>query len=108
MLVLKRKKGESIFIGGVTVSILRVGETAVTISIVGPKEIKVLRSEIIEKDPKVLVREDRSRDAYIARLQKMSPEKREKVIARIVKEFCGPKPTSETVPLKTQSPSACR
>jgi carbon storage regulator CsrA len=103
MLVLKRKKGESIFIGGVTVSILKVGESAVTISVVGPKEIKVLRSEIIEKDPEVLVREDRSRDAYIARLKKMSPEKREKVIARIVKEFCSPKATS----LQTETPAAC-
>lgn len=108
MLVLKRKKGESVFIGGATVSILRLGATAVTISVTGPKEIKVLRSDIIEKDPEALIREDRSRDAYIARLQKMSPEKRERTIAKIIKEFCGPKSATEIVHLETQSPTACR
>lgn len=96
-LVLKRKKGESIFIDGATVSILRIGSNAVDVGIVAPKEIKVLRSEIIERDSDVLTRDDRKRDSYIARLRGMDEARRNKLIAAIIKEFCAPAATRTPV-----------
>lgn len=96
-LVLKRKKGESIFIDGATVSILHLGKTSVTFGIVAPREMKVLRSEIIEADHDVLTRDDRKRDSYIARLRGMDEAKRNRLIAAIIKEFCAPKAATQTV-----------
>lgn len=104
MLVLKRKKTEAIHIDGAVVSVLHIGAENVTLGIVAPKSIKVLRSEIVGNDDDVLTREDRKRNSFIARLHGMPEERRNAIIAKIVKEFCGPKQTTEIVHLNTQSP----
>lgn len=52
MLVLSRKEGEKLVIGdNVTVEIVRISGNRITIGIVAPKEVKVLRSEL-KKDLK--------------------------------------------------------
>lgn len=102
MLVLKRKKKGSIFIDGATVSVLHIGAENVTIGIVAPKEMKVLRSEILGRDDDALTREDRKRSSYIARLHGMPEERRNRIIAQIVKEFCSPKSI-----LQTETPASC-
>lgn len=104
MLVIQRKKKESIFIDGATISILRIGTENVTIGIVAPREMRVLRTELVGNDDDVLTREDRKRNSFIARLHGMPEERRNAIIAKIVKEFCGPKQTTEIVHLNTQSP----
>lgn len=97
MLVLKRKKKESIFIDGATVSVLHVGAENVTLGIVAPKDMKVLRSEIVgREDDDVLTREDRKRNSFIARLHGMPEERRNRIIAQIVREFCSPKSSVHT------------
>lgn len=102
MLVLKRKKKESIFIGGATVSVLHIGAENVTVGINAPPEIKIMRSEIVESDDDALTREDRKRSSYIARLRGMPEERRNRIIAQIVKEFCSPKSS-----LQTETPASC-
>jgi len=96
MLVLKRKKKESIFIDGATVSVLHIGAENVTLGINAPSEMKVLRSEIVGNDDDVLTREDRKRNSFIARLHGMPEERRNRIIAQIVKEFCAPKSREQT------------
>ena len=47
MLVIRRKAGESLFIGDdVEIKVLEVGPTQVKLGIAAPKEITVLRSEV--------------------------------------------------------------
>lgn len=47
MLVIRRRAGESLFIGdGVEIRILEMGPSQVKIGIVAPKEVLVLRSEV--------------------------------------------------------------
>lgn len=49
MLVLQRKKGESILIDGkIEVTIADIGSDRVKISIEAPREIDILRSELVE------------------------------------------------------------
>ncbi|MDO5096459.1 MAG: carbon storage regulator [Peptostreptococcaceae bacterium] len=49
MLVLQRKKDESIVIdGNITITIVDIGNDRVKISIDAPREISILRSELIE------------------------------------------------------------
>jgi carbon storage regulator CsrA len=52
MLVLTRKTGEAIDIGGVTVRVLHVCHTAkrVRLGITGPREITVLREELLTEN----------------------------------------------------------
>lgn len=102
MLVLKRKKKESIFINGATVSVLHIGAENVTIGIVAPKEMKVFRTEILGRDDDVLTREDRKRNSFIARLHGMPEERRNRIIAQIVREFCAPKSS-----LQSETPASC-
>ncbi len=48
MLILRRKIGESLLIGGnVKVTVLDVGESGARLAIDAPKEISVLRSELV-------------------------------------------------------------
>jgi carbon storage regulator CsrA len=96
MLILKRKKKESIFIDGATVSVLHLGEENVTLGIVAPREMRVLRSELVGNDDDVLTREDRKRNSFVARLHGMPEERRNKIIAQIVREFCSPKSIVQT------------
>lgn len=50
MLVLKRKEGESIIIGGnILVKVHKVEGRAVKLAIEAPKEITIIRAELIEK-----------------------------------------------------------
>ena len=47
MLVIRRRAGESLFIGdGVEIRILEVGQSQVKLGINAPKEVTVLRSEV--------------------------------------------------------------
>lgn len=103
MLVLKRKKKESIFIGDATISVLHIGEENVTLGIVAPAEMRVLRSELVGNDDNVLTREDRKRNSFVARLHGMPEERRNRIIAQIVKEFCSPKGMS----VQTETPASC-
>jgi carbon storage regulator len=49
MLVLARKEKESIIIdGGIEIIIQEIGKDSVKVAIVAPKEVKVLRKELIE------------------------------------------------------------
>lgn len=49
MLVLARKEKESIIIdGGIEIIIQEIGKDSVKVSIIAPKEVKVLRKELIE------------------------------------------------------------
>jgi carbon storage regulator len=49
MLVIRRRAGESLFIGeGVEIKILEVGPSQVKLGIEAPKEVTVLRSEVRE------------------------------------------------------------
>lgn len=49
MLVLARKEKESIIIdGGIEIIIQEIGKDSVKVAIIAPKEIKVLRKELIE------------------------------------------------------------
>ena len=49
MLVLARKEKESIIIdGGIEIIVQEIGKDSVKIAIVAPKEVKVLRKELIE------------------------------------------------------------
>ena len=50
MLILTRKKNESIVIGGnIEIQVISIEEGKVKIGINAPKEVEILRSEIIEK-----------------------------------------------------------
>ena len=49
MLVLSRKKGETIFIGDVKVTIIDVRGDRVRVGIEAPKEIPIVREELKEK-----------------------------------------------------------
>lgn len=60
MLVLSRKKEESIRIGDdVVVTVVRTGPNACRIGITAPKNVKIVRSELVEpeeqRDPAVVV-----------------------------------------------------
>lgn len=48
MLVLSRKQGEAIMIGEVEITIVRVTGGAVRVGINAPKEVKILRKELID------------------------------------------------------------
>ncbi len=49
MLVIRRRAGESLFIGeGVEIKILEVGASQVKLGIEAPKEVTILRSEVRE------------------------------------------------------------
>lgn len=49
MLVLQRKKNQSLVIGGdITVSILEIGSDWIKLAIEAPKDVKILRAELIE------------------------------------------------------------
>lgn len=49
MLVLARKEKESIIIdGGIEIIIQEIGKDSVKVAIVAPKEVKVLRKELVE------------------------------------------------------------
>jgi carbon storage regulator len=49
MLVIRRRAGESLFIGeGIEIKILEVGPSQVKLGIEAPKEVTVLRSEVRE------------------------------------------------------------
>lgn len=49
MLVLARKEKESIIIdGGIEIIIQEIGKDSVKVAIIAPKEVKVLRKELIE------------------------------------------------------------
>ena len=50
MLILSRKIGESIVIGGITVTITALSETRVSIGIDAPPEMKIRRSELAPKE----------------------------------------------------------
>jgi carbon storage regulator len=50
MLVLSRKLGESIVIGNIRISIVRIDQSRVRIAIEAPPEVKVLREELVETD----------------------------------------------------------
>ncbi len=57
MLVLSRKLNQSIHIGpNISISIVRVKGNVVQLGIDAPKEIHVLRSELIERDARAAVR----------------------------------------------------
>jgi carbon storage regulator len=52
MLVLARKLGESLVIGGeITVRVLRVDGNTVRLGIEAPREVPVHRTEILQRDP---------------------------------------------------------
>lgn len=49
MLVLQRKKNQSLVINGnVTVSILEIGSDWIKLAIEAPKDVKILRAELVE------------------------------------------------------------
>ncbi len=49
MLVLQRKKNQSLVIGGdITVSILEIGSDWIKLAIEAPKDVKILRAELME------------------------------------------------------------
>ncbi len=49
MLVLQRKKNQSLVIGGdITVSILEIGSDWIKLAIEAPKDVKILRAELTE------------------------------------------------------------
>ena len=49
MLVLQRKKNQSLVINGnVTVSILEIGSDGIKLAIEAPKDVKILRAELME------------------------------------------------------------
>ena len=52
MLVLGRKAGESLLIGGVEVVIVRINGNRVSLGVDAPKEVKILRKELTENDGK--------------------------------------------------------
>ncbi|GAB5403227.1 MAG: carbon storage regulator [Aureliella sp.] len=53
MLVLSRKAGEKLVIGdNITVEVVKISGNRITLGIVAPPEIKVLRSELKEKPAK--------------------------------------------------------
>jgi carbon storage regulator len=53
MLVLSRKKNETIYIGnGVTVTVLEIKAGVVRLGIVAPKEVPVMREEILDQPKK--------------------------------------------------------
>ncbi|TWU19533.1 carbon storage regulator [Allorhodopirellula heiligendammensis] len=53
MLVLSRRVGETILIGnGVQIAVTRIQGKSVTIGVVAPDEVKVLRGEIENKSPR--------------------------------------------------------
>jgi carbon storage regulator len=51
MLVLSRKIMESIKVGDVTFTIVRIGKGTVRIGIDAPREVKIVRTEIIQREP---------------------------------------------------------
>ncbi len=54
MLVLSRKKSESIVIdGGIKVTVLEVKGNVVRLGFEAPKEVSILRSEICERSPEL-------------------------------------------------------
>ena len=49
MLVLQRKKNQSLVINGnVTVSVLEIGSDWIKLAVEAPKDVKILRAELIE------------------------------------------------------------
>ncbi len=53
MLVLSRKVAETLVIdGNITVEVVRIQGNRVTLGIVAPADIKVLRGELLQKQPK--------------------------------------------------------
>lgn len=91
MLILKRKKGDTIFVGGSVVTILGIGDQACKVGIAAPATTKVMRGEIVEGDQAQLIPPEEKRcRSMIGRLRSMSETRRQKIIAEIVKEFCGP------------------
>lgn len=49
MLVLQRKKNQSLVIGGdITISILEIGSDWIKLAIEAPKDVKILRAELME------------------------------------------------------------
>lgn len=48
-LTLSRKVGESVVCGSVVVNVVRIGEERVTVNIEAPKDVLILRSELLNK-----------------------------------------------------------
>lgn len=65
MLVLQRKKGETLLIGdNIQISVMEVGADAVKLAIEAPKEVRILRGELEEA---IMVNQESVMDkAYIA------------------------------------------
>ena len=53
MLVLTRKPGESIIVGGIEIKVLRFKGQQVRVGIKAPPETKILRSELVETQVEV-------------------------------------------------------
>ena len=75
MLVIRRRAGESLFIGdGVEIRILEVGPSQVKLGIEAPKEITVLRSEVRQ-----------TQQANLAAARQTSPESVEGLLKKLRK-----------------------
>ena len=76
MLVLQRKKGETLLIGGnVRITVVEAGPDSVKLAIEAPKDVKILRSELKEA---ILVNQESVADkSQLAALKKIMPPKRQ-------------------------------
>lgn len=70
MLVLQRKKGETLLIGdNIRISVMEVGADAVKLAIEAPKEVKILRGELEEA---IMVNQESVMDkAHIANIKQI-------------------------------------
>lgn len=89
MLVLSRKVGQSLLIGEVVVTPTRIGRDTVRIGIQAPFEMKIYRAELIGTNEEFLRPEERKHAGILSRLRNMPAEKRQEIIAAIVRTFCG-------------------
>jgi carbon storage regulator CsrA len=95
-LLISRGRGESVFIGEALMTVYGVKQSQVKLGFQAPKDVRILRAEVVDAGPNLLPPEERFHNSMIRRIRSMSPERRERLLTYLVQEFCSPKATVGT------------
>jgi carbon storage regulator CsrA len=107
MLVLTRKPQQQIQIGdNITITILRVSGNAIRIGIEAPEKVRVIRSELIERDRKTPQEAPRQTSARRTRRSRPGPDTRE--TEREAPAMSDKGPFQRANPTACQTPQATR
>ncbi len=79
-LVISRSAGESIFVGEALMTVFGVQRSSVKLGFQAPREMRILRSEVVDTGPNLLPPEERFHQSMVRRIRSMSPARRERLL----------------------------